>query len=132
MLADVPPEEQALQHNLWVQDCCIRLLCVFALDRFGDYVSGDQVVVPVRETCAQVLGALCSHLNREDVLRAYDTLINFQRSDKWEVRHGSLLGLKYLVAVRVDLMEEILPSAIDFIIKGFVVNMSKRQCINDE
>jgi TATA-binding protein-associated factor len=28
---------------------------VLALDRFGDFVS-DQVVAPVRETCAQALG----------------------------------------------------------------------------
>ena len=33
----------------------MRLLCVLALDRFGDFVS-DQVVAPVRETCAQALG----------------------------------------------------------------------------
>lgn len=31
------------------------LLCVLALDRFGDYGS-DQVTAPVRETAAQALG----------------------------------------------------------------------------
>jgi hypothetical protein len=38
---------------MWLQDCAVRLLCLFALDRFGDYAS-DSVVAPVRETCAQV------------------------------------------------------------------------------
>lgn len=40
-------------HQLWLED--VSLVCVLALDRFGDFVS-DQVVAPVRETCSQVLG----------------------------------------------------------------------------
>lgn len=42
-------------HQLWLEDVSLRLICVLGLDRFGDFVS-DQVVAPVRETCAQVLG----------------------------------------------------------------------------
>ena len=42
-------------HQLYLEDVSLRLLCVLALDRFGDFVS-DQVVAPVRETCAQALG----------------------------------------------------------------------------
>jgi hypothetical protein len=42
-------------HQCWLEDTSLRLLCVLALDRFGDFVS-DQVVAPVRETCAQALG----------------------------------------------------------------------------
>jgi hypothetical protein len=42
-------------HQHWLEDISLRLLCVLALDRFGDFVS-DQVVAPVRETCAQALG----------------------------------------------------------------------------
>lgn len=42
-------------HQLWLEDVSLRLVCVLALDRFGDFVS-DQVVAPVRETCSQVLG----------------------------------------------------------------------------
>jgi len=42
-------------HQLWLEDSALRLLCVLALDRFGDFVS-DEVVAPVRETCAQTLG----------------------------------------------------------------------------
>lgn len=32
------------QHQEWIEDIVIRLLCVFALDRFGDFVS-DEVVL---------------------------------------------------------------------------------------
>ena len=35
----------AAQSNaVWLEDCVIRLMCVLALDRFGDFVS-DQVTV---------------------------------------------------------------------------------------
>lgn len=44
-------------HRIWLEDMAIRLLCVLALDRFGDFVS-DAVVAPVRETCAQCLCAV--------------------------------------------------------------------------
>lgn len=42
-------------HESWLIDVALRLVCVLTLDRFGDFVF-DQVVAPVRETCAQVLG----------------------------------------------------------------------------
>jgi hypothetical protein len=32
----------------WLEDCLVMLLCVLALDRFGDYGS-DQVTAPVSE-----------------------------------------------------------------------------------
>jgi hypothetical protein len=41
-------------HSSWLEDIALRIVCVLALDRFGDFVS-DQVVAPVRETCAQTL-----------------------------------------------------------------------------
>lgn len=49
-------------HQAWLEDLAVRLVCVLALDRFGDFVS-DQVVAPVRETCAQTLGELIVTLN---------------------------------------------------------------------
>lgn len=45
-------------HQSWLEDVGLRLLCVLALDHFGDFL-GDQVVAPVRETCAQALGTKC-------------------------------------------------------------------------
>ncbi|KAK9470101.1 uncharacterized protein V1510DRAFT_432401 [Dipodascopsis tothii] len=94
----------------WLEDLACRLCCVFALDRFGDYVS-DQVVAPIRESVAQTLGALLVHLPKDVVLRTYDVLYSLVMQDKfdvsfpiWEVCHGGMLGLKYLVAVRKELL----------------------------
>lgn len=40
--ADAPESEMANQNSACLNDIVVRLLCVFALDRFGDFV-GDQV-----------------------------------------------------------------------------------------
>jgi len=112
-------DRQAEQNRRWLEDCTIRLLCVFALDRFGDYV-GDQVVAPVRETCAQTLGTVLASMPTESVLRAFDVLLLLLQQQKWEIRHGGLLGLKYLIAVRKDLVQLLLPRALPSIIQGYV------------
>ncbi|CAA6657208.1 unnamed protein product [Spirodela intermedia] len=83
----------------FLQDCAIRFICVLALDRFGDYVS-DQVVAPVRETCAQGLGAILKYMHPSLVYETLQVLLQMQCRQEWEIRHGSLLGVKYLVAVR--------------------------------
>lgn len=38
------------QHQEWLEDLVIRLLCVFALDRFGDFVS-DEVSITSGRLC---------------------------------------------------------------------------------
>ncbi|CAN1186873.1 TATA-binding protein-associated factor BTAF1 [Linum perenne] len=96
-----------MKNNEFLQDCAIRFLCVLSLDRFGDYVS-DQVVAPVRETCAQALGATFKYMDRSLVLETLTILLHMQRRPEWEIRHGSLLGIKYLVAVRQDMLPELL------------------------
>ncbi|KAF6176650.1 hypothetical protein GIB67_034512 [Kingdonia uniflora] len=94
-----------LTRNSWLrnweflQECAICFLCVFSLDRFGDYVS-DQVVAPVRETCAQSLGTVLKYMHPLLVHETLKILLQMQRRPEWEIRHGSLLGMKYLVAVR--------------------------------
>jgi len=50
-------------HQAWLEDVGLRLLCVLALDHFGDFL-GDQVVAPVRETCAQALGIHTKYLKK--------------------------------------------------------------------
>ncbi|XP_012515118.1 PREDICTED: TATA-binding protein-associated factor 172 [Propithecus coquereli] len=87
------------QHQEWLEDLVIRLLCVFALDRFGDFVS-DEVVAPVRETCAQTLGVVLKHMNETGVHKTVDVLLKLLTQEQWEVRHGGLLGIKYALAVR--------------------------------
>ena len=96
-----------------------HLLSLLALDRFGDFV-GDTVVAPVRETAAQALGVLFKYLDRSGFREVHDSLMIMVRQPwarrggsketgerfAWEVRHAGLLGLKYEVAVRGDLLGE--------------------------
>ena len=97
-------------NSLWLDDLACRLCCVFMLDRFGDYTT-DNVVAPIRETVGQTLGALLTHLTPRLVHAAYKILYRMvmQRDVKlssriWQVCHGGMTGLKYLVAVRNDLL----------------------------
>ncbi|DAA78450.1 TPA_exp: Uncharacterized protein A8136_4426 [Trichophyton benhamiae CBS 112371] len=119
-------ENDALNHR-WLGDLACRLLCVFMLDRFGDYIS-DNVVAPIRETVGQTMGALLSHLPDASVTRVYHILHRMVMQndldlDKpiWEVCHGGMIGLKYLVAVRTDiLMKEssVLDGVIEAVMRG--------------
>ena len=45
---------------------------------------------------------------------------------QWDVRHGGLLGLKYLLAARADLGPQLLPEALPAALLGLKV----RQCCN--
>ncbi|ADV22686.1 Helicase, putative [Cryptococcus gattii WM276] len=97
-----------------------QLLSLLVLDRFGDFV-GDIVIAPVRETAAQTLGVVLKYISNPGVKEIHQTLMgmvkqpwakrgkesdNLQKAEKfaWEVRHAGLLGLKYEVAVRGDLL----------------------------
>ncbi|KAF2368182.1 protein of unknown function DUF3535 [Trinorchestia longiramus] len=105
-------------HQRWVWDVCQRLVCVLALDAFGDYL-GDQVVAPVRESVAQALGVACTLLQPEHVLcvvQLLQVLLSWQPS--WTVRHGGLLGLKYLLAARRDIRSSLLRQAYTDIYAG--------------
>ncbi|XP_032626165.1 TATA-binding protein-associated factor 172 isoform X1 [Chelonoidis abingdonii] len=116
-MGDSTVEEMAQQHQEWLEDLVIRLLCVFALDRFGDFVS-DEVVAPVRETCAQTLGVVLKHMNETGVHKTVDILLKLLTQDQWEVRHGGLLGIKYALAVRQDMINTLLPEVLPAIIEG--------------
>ncbi|XP_011707125.1 PREDICTED: TATA-binding protein-associated factor 172-like, partial [Wasmannia auropunctata] len=102
----------------------IRLLCVLGLDRFGDFVS-DQVVAPVRETCAQALGSLVLLIpggpNAKDMNvfpGILSIVLKLLEYNEWEARHGAFLALKYLLAVRDDLLDEVLPKVFPAIMQG--------------
>ncbi|KAK0546804.1 TATA-binding protein-associated factor mot1 [Tilletia horrida] len=49
--------DQLAQHAAFLEDVAVRLLSVCALDRLNDFVL-DQVMAPVRETCAQALASV--------------------------------------------------------------------------
>ncbi|KAM9065654.1 TATA-binding protein-associated factor 172 isoform X1 [Sarcophilus harrisii] len=116
-IGDSTLEEMIQQHQDWLEDLAIRLLCVFALDRFGDFVS-DEVVAPVRETCAQTLGVVLKHMNEIGVHKTVDVLLKLLTQEQWEVRHGGLLGIKYVLAVRQDVIKTLLPKVLTKIIEG--------------
>ena len=111
----------------WLNDLACRLLCVFMLDRFGDYIS-DNVVAPIRETVGQTLGALLSHLPVASVTSVYRILYRMVMQKDldlprpvWEVCHGGMIGLRYLVAVRGDILFKepgVLDGVIDAVMKG--------------
>lgn len=95
------------------------LLELLAVDRFGDFV-GDQVVAPVREAGSQALACLLRHLGIDSIAAIHTVLLRMVLQDwsavamrkstvtkggyAWEVRHAGLLGLKYELAVRPDLV----------------------------
>ncbi|XP_046389697.1 TATA-binding protein-associated factor 172 [Ischnura elegans] len=115
--ADMKKEEMEESHRLWLEDTGLRLLCVLALDRFGDFVS-DQVVAPVRETCAQALGSVLHLMNHKGVHGVLRILLQLLSQREWEARHGALLGLKYLLAVRNDMVNELVPLVFPAVLKG--------------
>ena len=111
-------DENAVNHAKWCNDMAAKLLCVFVMDRFSDYVS-DQVVAPVRESATQALAALLIHMPESSVDHVHRILLAMIHQDfdrlpakkpkngyVWQVRHAGLLGLKYEVAVREDLIEQ--------------------------
>jgi TATA-binding protein-associated factor len=115
MTADAVAAREA---NLgWLEDCAVHLLCVLALDRFGDFVS-DQVVAPVRETAAQALGLVARPLPAGSTRNAIAALSRLASCDEWEVRHGGLLGLKYVMAAKETLEPELLGAVLPAAVIG--------------
>ncbi|KZT70176.1 SNF2 superfamily chromatin remodeling protein [Daedalea quercina L-15889] len=122
-------DDNLVAHEKWCNDLAVKFLCIFVLDRFGDFVS-DQVVAPVREMVSQTLASLLLHMPRRSVLHVHSILLQMIRQDfpmpvkptllknrgpdknadrghVWEVRHAGLLGIKYEVAVRSDLVSAV-------------------------
>ncbi|KAK5940364.1 TATA-binding protein-associated factor mot1 [Knufia obscura] len=111
----------------WLDDLACRLLCVMMLDRFGDYVS-DTVVAPIRESIGQTLGALITQLPDQTALSVYGILqkMIYQmdtglKEPVWQVCHGGMLGLRYFVAVRKDLLlkhGDLMDGVISAVVRG--------------
>ena len=85
--------------NTWLEDCASRVICVLALDRFGDY-EDDSVIAPVREIAGQVIGVALHLIPEKSTLsRAAAMVSQLVKSSDADVRLGGMLGLKYLLAV---------------------------------
>ncbi|CAG9937733.1 unnamed protein product [Clonostachys rosea f. rosea IK726] len=102
-------ENDALNKK-WLDDLACRLCSVLMLDRFTDY-SSDTSVAPIRETVGQSLGSVLKHVPSESVDSIYKILYRMVMQDDltlerpiWAVGHGGMVGLRYVVAVRKDLL----------------------------
>ncbi len=114
-------------NSRWLGNLACRLCCVFMLDRFGDYIS-DNVVAPIRETVGQTLGSLMVHLAPALVTSVYRVLYGMVMQNDlhltnriWEVCHGGMIGLRYLVAVRNDLLVKdngLMDGVVEAVMKG--------------
>jgi TATA-binding protein-associated factor len=80
-------------------------------------------VAPVRETCAQTLGVVLKRMNVEDCRSVMAALLTLQDQTEWEVRHGGLLGIKYLLAVRQVTLSSVLPHCHHCKSKSFIFIM---------
>ncbi|KAK3341001.1 hypothetical protein B0H65DRAFT_431475 [Neurospora tetraspora] len=94
----------------WLDDLACRLCCVLMLDRFTDY-SSDTSVAPIRETVGQTLGSVLRHCPSATVHAIYELLFRMvMQKDlqlnhhEWAICHGGMIGLRYVVAVRKDLL----------------------------
>lgn len=137
-LVEATPEDNIINHTIWMENMAANVLCVMILDRFGDFIS-DQVVCPVRETASQTLASLVLHMNESSTEHVHSVLHSMiyqsytsndgispaKKGDKgfvWEVRHAGLLGLKYFVAVKKNQLSknhnEILKKVVDAVILG--------------
>ncbi|KAK1863539.1 hypothetical protein I4F81_006094 [Pyropia yezoensis] len=117
---DMSPAAAQARNYVVLEDVACRLLCVLALDRFGDYV-GDAVVAPVRETAAQALASTAAVLPPDRVSALLGSVLALATAasvGRWEVRHAALLGVRYLLAVRADLAALLLADAYPVIAAG--------------
>lgn len=93
-------------NEIFLIDLILRLVSVLILERFCDFVS-DAMMSPVKESSAQLLGTVLEFVSKEISLTTAALLLKLCESEVWEVRHGGLLGLKYLVVVVDDLPKDL-------------------------
>ena len=117
--------ENDRRNRQWLNDLACRVCCVFMLDRFGDYIS-DNVVAPIRETAGQALGSLLQYLPAPSVKAIYNILQQLVLQDTadrriWQACHGGMIGMRYLVAVRQDVLlsdEALMDGVLTIVMRG--------------
>ncbi|GAA96606.1 uncharacterized protein L969DRAFT_484966 [Mixia osmundae IAM 14324] len=96
-------------HQRWCSELITVILEVLLRDRFGDYL-GDSVKAPVREAASRTLASLIAHCPSFTLASTFDALEAMIKQDDqksvWEVRHAGLLGLRYLVESRQDILQD--------------------------
>lgn len=108
-------KENDILNQRWLDDMACRLCCILMLDRFGDYAS-DTLVVPVKESGGQALAAVLKHMPADSVNATFQVLRQLVASENdklpelsnhlWHMRHGGLIGIRYLVSTRNDLLSK--------------------------
>ena len=129
-------QENDANNAATLEDLAVRLCVLFCLDRFGDYVS-DTVVAPVRESGAQTLAALLKHLDNDVVVKTFHCLYDLVLQNGitvkcWEAKHGGMLGVRYFVSVRTDVLlerSEILDQVVDMVLHGLNENDDDVQAV---
>lgn len=79
----------------------------------------------MRETASQALGAALRALRTTRLAAIVPHLQALAAWPEWEVRHGALLALKYLLAARTDAAGTLLPAALPSAIRGLQVGFSR-------
>ena len=80
------------------------------------------MVAPVRESTAQVLGTVLPLVSTTGVELLCDIVLRLVKHTDWECRHGGLLAVKYLLAVRTDMAHTLLPRLYPQIFSGLTDN----------
>lgn len=108
---------------MWCGAAPVHTSCLLCIISCSCLLS--QVVAPVRETAAQALGAATRPLPLDTLRAMLASLRQLSECSEWEVRHGGLLGLKYVLAARggsaaseeqsaggAELLQAVLPAAL--------------------
>lgn len=117
----LPPNSFAYLY--WIASAILFLIRYLSFFLLAVYIlTGTQVVAPVRETVSQTLASLLLFMPRRSLFHVHSvllqmirqdfvsnskTLTDLERGHIWEVRHAGLLGIKYEVAVRSDMFDEV-------------------------
>ena len=77
-----------------------------------------QVVAPVRETAAQALGSAARGLSGTSLQVLARHLVALVNQKEWGVRLAGLLGIKYVLAARLDQASALLPAVLPAVLTG--------------
>lgn len=121
-------QQNDLRNTRSLEDLVTRLLTLFALDRFSDFVN-DTAVAPVRESSAQTLATLLLHLNDDLCLVIFSSLEQLVIQDSeytgspskiWQATHGGLLGIRYFVSIKTEFLfqNNLLDNVIKIVLYG--------------